>query len=135
MAEQPRQHAKPGPKAPGTPATEAKTEMAAPVETPPAKVEFDFSAWPENTLFYERRTQNLGAPAAPSGGKKERRRRVDPCTFEKQYTPEETEFMNAMQQFKVQTGKTFPTHGDVLNIAHKLGYRKSDDPDEEQAEG
>ena len=56
--------------------------------------------------------------------RKERRRRVDPTTFEKQYTPDEVEFMSAMQAFKSRTGKAFPTHGEVLAIAHALGYRR-----------
>ncbi|MBI1832578.1 MAG: hypothetical protein HYR84_14145, partial [Planctomycetes bacterium] len=34
------------------------------------------------------------------------------------------EFMTAMQRFKVQTGKSIPTHGEVLRVAHSLGYRK-----------
>lgn len=101
---------------------------------------FDFSKYPEGTLFYERRinpprrrseqeTNGQQDPAPPATGerraKKERRRRVDPTTFEKQYTEEEMEFMNAMQRFKVQSGKPFPTHGEVLKVAHELGYRKS----------
>ena len=41
--------------------------------------------------------------------------------------------MNAMQQFKVQSCKSFPSHGDVLQVAYALGYRRrtadaSDDP-------
>ena len=31
--------------------------------------------------------------------------------------------MNAMQRFKVQSGKTFPSHGEVLAVARSLGYR------------
>ena len=56
--------------------------------------------------------------------RKERRRRIDPTTFEKQYTEDELEFMNAMQRFKVQSCKSFPSHGDVLRVALSLGYRK-----------
>jgi len=56
--------------------------------------------------------------------KKERRRRIDPTTFEKQYTSDEIEFMNAMQRFKLQTGKSYPSYGEVLRVAHRLGYRK-----------
>ena len=33
--------------------------------------------------------------------------------------------MTAIQQFKTQSGKSFPSHGDVLRIAARLGYRKS----------
>lgn len=100
-------------------------------KTPRGEEIFDFSSYPEDTLFHDRRT------AAPAPGdekprqsverkpKAERRKRIDPTTFEKQYTPEELEFMSAMQQFKVQTGKAFPTHGEVLRVAEKLGYRKN----------
>src|SRR5271168_62382 len=99
-------------------------------QTKPATAEFDFSAFPDNTLFHERRTgrdrrqtdtppptvESAPPPAAADQrrAKKERRRRIDPTTFEKQYTADEMEFMNAMQRFKELSGKTFPTHGDVL---------------------
>ena len=108
-----------------------------PQETPSGAEKFDFSAYPADTLFHERRSgqdRRGEAPPRPGGTerrRKERRRRVDPTTFEKQYTPDELEFMNAMQQFKVRTGKTFPTHGDVLRIARTLGYRRVAPPDPE----
>jgi hypothetical protein len=115
-------------------------------ETRPEPAKFDFSAFPADTLFYDRRsglerrdrkpplaeTPTAGAPERRA--KKERRRRIDPTTFEKQYTDDELEFMNAIQQFKTQSGKSFPSHGDVLRIAARLGYRKSypidDDPED-----
>ena len=55
---------------------------------------------------------------------KERRKRIDPTTFEKQYTEDELEFMNAMQRFKERTGKAFPTYGEVIKVAVSLGYRR-----------
>jgi hypothetical protein len=97
---------------------------------PAETVPFDFTAYPPDTLFYERRGPKPEDPAQqppPPRPKKERRRRVDPTTFEKQYTTEELEFMNAMQRFKVQSGKTFPSHGEVLRVARRLGYSKSDE--------
>jgi hypothetical protein len=33
--------------------------------------------------------------------------------------------MNAMQRFKELSGKTFPSHGDVLRVAVMLGYRRA----------
>jgi hypothetical protein len=109
-------------------------------ETKPGPAEFDFSAFPDNTLFHERRSGrdrrwSQGAESDESGhektrpapdhrrAKKERRRRIDPTTFEKQYTPDELEFMNAMQRFKEASGRSFPTHGEVLKVAIALGYR------------
>ncbi len=37
------------------------------------------------------------------------------------------EFMNAVQRFKEQSGKGFPTYGEVLKVAVGLGYRKRTD--------
>ena len=102
--------------------------------------EFDFSRFPRNTLFHDRREgrdrRHRGDAAQPATGplqtpgperrqKKERRRRIDPTTFEKQYTEDEMEFMNAMQRFKEVSGKTFPSYGDVLKVAIMLGYRRA----------
>lgn len=109
-------------------------------ETTPSPREFDFSRYPENTLIHDRRTgsdrngheptvspQNneKDASSPPQGrAKKERGRHIDPTTFDKQYTDDELEFMNAMQRFKELSGKTFPTHGEVLKVAVELGYRR-----------
>jgi hypothetical protein len=110
-------------------------------ETSSSDEKFDQSAFPPDTLFHERRKgpdrRRKGTVRADDASsvpplriakeqrvKKERRRRIDPTTFEKQYTEDELEFMNAMQQFKVQSCKSFPTHGEVLRVAYSLGYRK-----------
>jgi len=104
-------------------------------ETSPDAAKFDFSAFPEDTLFLDRRTllerrDRPRAEAPPSSpprerrARKERRRRVDPTTFEKQYSGGEIEFMNAIQAFKNRSGKTFPSHGDILRVALDLGYRQ-----------
>lgn len=59
---------------------------------------------------------------------KQRRRVVDPTTFEKQYSASEMEFMTAIQAFKVRTGKPFPTHSEVLAVAKSLGYSRTEVP-------
>ncbi len=103
--------------------------------------EFDFSAFPEDSLFHERRDRlerrnDDSKPAEDFKAarpdrhperrqKKERRRRIDPTTFEKQYTDDELEFMNAMQRFKELSGKTFPSYADVIRVAVSLGYRRA----------
>ena len=39
------------------------------------------------------------------------------------------EFMNAVQRCKEQSGKAFPSYGEVLKVAVVLGYRQVvDDP-------
>ena len=100
--------------------------------------QFDFSAYPPDSLFHERRTgpdrrlrgdapqpDAVSRPRGERREKKERRRRIDPTTFEKQYTDDEMEFMNAMQRFKELSGKTFPSYGDVIKVAVLLGYRRA----------
>ena len=117
--------------------------MAANEETPQDVPKFDFDAFPPDTLFFDRRDRadrrHDDAHAAAESGpilvpdptppperrdRKPRRKRIDPTTFEKQYTDDELEFMNAMQRFKVQSGKAFPNHGEVLKVALALGYRR-----------
>ena len=109
-------------------------------QTNPDPPEFDFSSFPFNTLFHERRTgadrRGKETPAAPPEeapasvarpqrrAKKDRRRRIDPTTFEKQYTDDEMEFMNAMQRYKESSGKSFPTYREVLKVVVGLGYRR-----------
>ena len=116
-----------------------------PDQTPPESPEFNFSAFPADTLFLDRRTLPQGnRPATPRPGahvrneakpRKERRRRVDPTTFEKQYTEQEMTFMNAVQDFKIRSGKMFPSHGDILRVALSLGYRQPSPDPPDEAEG
>jgi len=121
-------------------------------ETTGTPIEFDFSAYPSNTLFHERRSgrdrrinphssssspgqgPRPGGPTSERRVRKERRRRIDPTTFEKQYSEDELEFMNAMQRFKEQSGKPFPTYAEVIRVAVALGYRKVVTEDEDEAE-
>lgn len=123
--------------------------MSDSTETPPEVPKFDPSAYPPDTLFHERRTgsdrRDRSETPRPSPGdrlmqspperraRKERRKRIDPTTFEKQYTVDEIEFMNAVQQFKTRHGKSFPSHGDVLRVAVSLGYRRPVEDDDESA--
>lgn len=109
--------------------------MSDTIETPGESSKFDPSAYPPDTFFFERRTvpdrrATRPAPADGAGGerrqRKERRRRVDPTTFEKQYSHDELEFMTAMQQFKIRTAQAFPTYAEVLAVAKSLGYRRAD---------
>jgi hypothetical protein len=115
-------------------------------KSPPA--EFDFSGFPENTLFFDRRSgedrrdktgrgksasqrrQDPPRPAVEARVRKERRKRIDPTTFEKQYTDDELEFMNAMQRYKERTGKPFPTYAEVIKVAVSLGYLRPSPDDQ-----
>jgi hypothetical protein len=58
----------------------------------------------------------------------ERRRQVDPTTCERDYTDEEIIFMKAMDQYKRDNRRPFPTWSEVLEVLHALGYRKVAEP-------
>jgi hypothetical protein len=58
----------------------------------------------------------------------ERRRQVDPTTCERDYTDEEIVFMKAMDQYKRDNRRPFPTWSEVLEVLYALGYRKVAEP-------
>ena len=60
--------------------------------------------------------------------KVERRRQIDPTTCERDYQPDEVEFMKAMDDYKRRSGRQFPTWSEVLEVIRDLGYRKVADP-------
>jgi hypothetical protein len=67
-----------------------------------------------------RRAQN----AAEKRRTSERRRLIDPTTCERDYTDEETAFMKAMERYKRENRRPFPTWSEVLEVLRSLGYRK-----------
>jgi hypothetical protein len=76
----------------------------------------------------ERRTH--GIPVAierRTGERREkvsRRRQIDPTTCERDYTPDEIEFMGALDDYKRSSGRMFPTCSEVLEVIKGLGYEK-----------
>lgn len=76
----------------------------------------------------ERRTKNTTIPVdrrkLERRVKVARRRQIDPTTCERDYTPEEVEFMNAMNNYKRTSGRMFPTCSEVLEVIRDLGYVK-----------
>ena len=62
------------------------------------------------------------AIAAAAGRTSGRRRHVDPTTCERDYQPEEVEFMQAVEQYKRQNGRPFPTCSELLEVVRSLGY-------------
>ncbi|WZU47966.1 hypothetical protein Pla52nx_004634 [Stieleria varia] len=59
--------------------------------------------------------------------KKQRRRHIDPTTCERDYSDQEVEFMRAMDDYKRQSGRMFPTCSEVLEVVRALGYVQLDD--------
>jgi hypothetical protein len=77
----------------------------------------------------ERRHRNIPTAVERRSGEDrrnqgERRRQVDPTTCERDYTDEEIVFMKAMDQYKRDNRRPFPTWSEVLEVLYSLGYRK-----------
>jgi len=68
------------------------------------------------------------ANAAEKRKTSERRRLIDPTTCERDYTDDETAFMKAMERYKRENRRPFPTWSEVLEVLHSLGYRKVAEP-------
>lgn len=56
--------------------------------------------------------------------RRKRRRQIDPTTCERDYNDAEIEFMHAMDDYKQQSGRMFPTCSEILEVIQKLGYRQ-----------
>jgi hypothetical protein len=57
--------------------------------------------------------------------KVQRRRQIDPTTCEREYSPEEIEFMHALDAYKHASGRMFPTCSEILEVIRDLGYAKN----------
>jgi hypothetical protein len=57
--------------------------------------------------------------------KVQRRRQIDPTTCERDYTNDEVEFMKALEQYKRNNGRMFPTCSEILEVIRGLGYVKN----------
>ena len=57
-----------------------------------------------------------------------RRRKIDPTTCERDYRPEELEFMRALEQYKRASGRMFPTCSEILEVVRSLGYARAAAP-------
>ena len=53
-----------------------------------------------------------------------RRRQIDPTTCERDYSPEEVEFMGALDDYNRRSGRMFPTCSEILEVFKSLGYHR-----------
>lgn len=73
----------------------------------------------------DRRRDSIGSDQpAPERRFGERRRQIDPTTCEREYTGEEIEFMTAIDRYRRDAGRPFPTWSEVLEVLRGLGYTK-----------
>lgn len=83
----------------------------------------------ENVITVDRRRKDRrdeNAEAVDSNTtprrRKQRRRHIDPTTCERDYNDQEIEFMRAMDDYKLASGRMFPTCSEVLEVIRNLGY-------------
>jgi hypothetical protein len=81
----------------------------------------------------DRRKKNIPVAVERRSGKDrrqqgERRRQIDPTTCERDYSDDEIAFMKAMDQYKRDNRRPFPTWSEVLEVLRALGYRKVAEP-------
>jgi hypothetical protein len=85
----------------------------------------------------DRRKQSVAVAIERRQGERRkvpRRRQIDPTTCERDYSSEEIEFMNAMDDYKRRSGRMFPTCSEILEVVRALGYeRRPQPPAEAQA--
>lgn len=108
-------------------ATNAPLPTAAPEATPETEPKADNAG-----LSSDRRKRNIPVAsdrrraenAAAKRKSSERRRLIDPTTCERDYSDDETEFMKAMDRYKRENRRPFPTWSEVLEVLRSLGYRR-----------
>ncbi|GEM_PF-489118 len=87
---------------------------------------------PDRRSGEDRRQQNIPVPVErrklDRRAKVPRRRQIDPTTCERDYTPDEIEFMIALDEYKRSSGRMFPTCSEILEVIKKLGYEKRPKP-------
>lgn len=96
----------------------------------------DTPAQAEGGFANDRRKRNIPVAtdrrrannAAEKRRTSERRRLIDPTTCERDYNDEETIFMKAMDRYKRENRRPFPTWSEVLEVLRALGYRKVAEP-------
>jgi len=84
----------------------------------------------EERDWINQRAREQALRAAKARQTSGRRRYVDPTTCERDYSTAEIEFMNAMQAYKLRSGRMFPTWSEILEVLCALGYEKPlEDPE------
>jgi hypothetical protein len=112
--------------------------MTTPANAPQTAAETDERKTDSGTTGFpaERRKRNIPVAtdrrraenAAAKRKSSERRRLIDPTTCERDYSDDETEFMKAMDRYKRENRRPFPTWSEVLEVLRSLGYRRVAEP-------
>lgn len=85
----------------------------------PARARTSTAAAPRHTAAVRKRLENQAAGRVQG---------CDPATCEREYTVEELEFLKAVDRYKREKRRPFPTACEMLKIAVALGYRRVVEP-------
>ena len=67
---------------------------------------------------------DLSARGAAASKRSRKPKGVDPTTCQVEYSPDELEFLMAMDTYTRTTGRMFPTWKEALGVLRSLGYAK-----------
>ncbi len=113
-----------------TKTTKSPTKKSATKRTTKKTAASDTEAGEANDPIVEvdRRIENdrrqAAVPVAKENRKVQRRRQIDPTTCERDYSNDEIEFMHAMDVYKRNNGRMFPTCSEILEVVRSIGYQK-----------
>ncbi len=82
---------------------------------------------PDSRSWTDRKASAQALRAANARNSSGRRRFVDPTTCDRDYSEAEREFMQAMHDYKLKSGRMFPTWSEVLEVLKALGYEKPEE--------
>jgi hypothetical protein len=94
-------------------------------KNPATSVELNRRSQPDRRVEDRRKQDAIVAVERRQGerrAKVQRRRQIDPTTCEREYSPEEIEFMHALDAYKHKSGRMFPTCSEILEVIRELGY-------------
>src|SRR6266508_1283376 len=119
-----------------TPGCEDALAMTPPNATPVAAPPADASLPASGSFPDDRRKRNIPVATdrrraqnpAKARQQSERRGLIDPPTCERDYSDDETDFMKAMDRYKRENRRPFPTWSEVLEVMRSLGYRRVAEP-------
>lgn len=77
---------------------------------------------PKEDLTKEESTTDEPRAEGTPRKRKQRRRQIDPTTCEREYNNEEIAFMHAIDEYKRQSGRMFPTCSEILEVIRAMGY-------------
>ena len=97
-----------------------------------AEIAMDRRTTSERRKAGDRRQKSEPVTEERRGGERrqkvQRRRQIDPTTCERDYSTEEIEFMQAMDDYKRRSGRMFPTCSEILEVIRDMGYVRQNGP-------